>query len=55
MSVEAEVLLAAVGDEAAVLTHGLTRPQAQETEAGGLSLVPRSRDRITNCLGHRVL
>ena len=54
MSVEAEVLLAAVGDEAAVLAHGLTRPQAEETEAGGRP-VPRSLDRVTNCLGHRVL
>ena len=54
MSVEAKVLLAAVVDEAALLTHGLTRPQAKETEARGHPL-PWSLDRLTNCLAHLVL
>ena len=54
VSVEAEVLLAAVVDEAAVLAHGLTWPQAEETEARGRPL-PWSLDRITNCLAHLVL
>ena len=54
MSVEAEVLLAAVVDEAAVLAHGLTRPQAEETEARGRPF-PWSLDRLTNCLAHLVL
>ena len=50
--VEAEVLLAAVVDEAAVLAHSLTRPQAKETEVGGRT---RSLGRITNFLVHLVL
>lgn len=52
MPVEAEVLLAAVVDEAAVLAHSLTRPQAKETEVGGRT---RSLGRITNFLVHLVL
>ena len=54
MSVEAEVLLAAVVDEAALLAHGLTWPQAEETEARGGPL-PWCLDRVTNCLAHLVL
>ena len=53
MSVEAEVLLATVVYEAAVVAHRLTRPQTEETEARGR--LDLRHLRVTNCLDHLIL